>query len=104
MSIAKDIEKRFGCTVQIGLTDGYPAVMNPEGLYDRVRKIVDFTELDKPFMIAEDFSCYQRCLPGMFFFLGAGDAPALHASNFNFNEEILLKGADFFEKLAEAFQ
>ena len=104
VSIAKDIEKRFGCTVQIGLTDGYPAVMNPEGLYDRVRKIVDFTELDKPFMIAEDFSWYQRCLPGMFFFLGAGDAPALHASNFNFNEEILLKGADFFEKLAEAFQ
>jgi hippurate hydrolase len=55
-------------------------------------------------MITEDFSWYQKKMPGMFFFLGAGDVPALHADDFDFDESILLKGADFFEELAENFQ
>jgi hippurate hydrolase len=65
---------------------------------------VGFFELDKPSMIAEDFSWYQKTVPGMFFFLGTGDSPALHADDFNYNEDILVKGADFFEELAENFQ
>ena len=52
-------------------------------------------------MTAEDFSWYQKTLPGLFFFLGLGDVPALHTSTFDFDEKLLLKGADFFEKLAE---
>jgi hippurate hydrolase len=55
-------------------------------------------------MITEDFSWYQKTLPGMFFFLGLGDTPALHADNFNFDESVLGKGADFFEQLAVNFQ
>ena len=54
-------------------------------------------------MTAEDVSWYQKTLPGMFFFLGVGDTAALHSDNFNFNEEILEKGVQFFEELAEAF-
>ena len=61
-------------------------------------------ELEQPSMITEDFSWYQKYLPGMFFFLGIGDTPALHADDFNFNEQVLIKGADFFEKLAENYQ
>jgi hippurate hydrolase len=55
-------------------------------------------------MIADDFAWYQKTLPGMFFFLGTGDSAVLHADDFNFNEEILSKGADFFEALAENFR
>ena len=104
MSIGKDIERQSGCTVNIYMNDGYPAIMNPPDLHKRVRKAVGFFELDKPSMITEDFSWYQKTLPGMFFFLGIGNTPALHADDFDFDEEILLKGADFFEKLAENFQ
>ena len=104
VSIGKDIERSTGCTVSIYMNDGYPAVMNPAGLHQRVRKAAEFQELEKPSMITEDFSWYQKVLPGMFFFLGAGDAPALHAFDFDFDESILQKGADFFEKLAENFQ
>ena len=104
VSIGKEIERNTGCTVSIYMNDGYPAVMNPEGLYRQVRKAVDFQEMEKPSMITEDFSWYQKTLPGMFFFLGAGDSPALHAFDFDFDETILQKGADFFEKLAENFQ
>ena len=102
-TIGRDIEAEFGCTVNIHRSDGYPAVMNPEDLYDRVAKAADFAALAEPCMTAEDFSWYQKYIPGMFFFLGLGDTPALHADTFDFNESILVKGADFFEKLAENF-
>ena len=51
-------------------------------------------------MITEDFSWYQRVLPGVFFFLGAGPAPALHAAEFQFDESILPRGAALFESVA----
>lgn len=102
-SIAKDVERSSGCTVSVFMNEGYPPVMNPGNLYDKVRKAVDFHELEAPSMITEDFSWYQRSLPGMFFFLGVGDTPALHADDFDFDEAVLEKGASFFERLAEVF-
>lgn len=104
VSAGKEVERSSGCRVEIRMEDGYPAVLNPEDLYRRVRALVPFRELDAPSMTAEDFSWYQQYLPGMFFFLGAGDTPSLHSDNFDFPEEILMKGADFFLKLAECYQ
>ena len=103
-AIGKEIENSTGCTVEIRMNDGYPAVMNPAPLYNKVKELVDFRELEAPSMITEDFSWYQRSLPGVFFFLGTGNGPALHSHDFNFPEDVLTKGADFFERLAEAYQ
>lgn len=102
-AIGRELEAAFGCRVNIHMNDGYPAVMNPAEVYERAAACACFTQLDAPSMTAEDFSWYQRYLPGMFFFLGVGDAPALHADTFDFDETILLKGADFFESLAVNF-
>lgn len=99
--IGRVVEAQYGCTVKLHLSDGYPAVMNPPALYDRARAVLPFRELESPCMTAEDFSWYQKTLPGLFFFLGLGDVPALHTDTFDFDESILLKGAAFFEKLAE---
>ena len=100
-TIASDIEAETGCAVKISMSAGYPAILNPDGLYDRVMEAAPFAELPEPSMTSEDFSWYQKFVPGMFFFLGLGDVPALHTDNFHFDESILTKGADFFEKLAE---
>ncbi|MGN0977512.1 MAG: amidohydrolase, partial [Faecousia sp.] len=102
-AIGRELEETYGCRVNVHMNDGYPAVMNPPDLSEAVRACADFTPLDAPSMTAEDFSWYQRRLPGMFFFLGVGDTPALHADTFDFDESILLKGADFFEGLAVNF-
>jgi len=102
--IAADIEAETGCTVKISMSGGYPAILNPADICRRVKQAADYTELAEPSMTSEDFSFYQKRVPGMFFFLGLGDVPALHTDNFNFDETILVKGADFFEKLAENFQ
>ena len=104
VSIGKNVERNSGCTVSIYMNDGYPPVMNPKKLYKKVRELVEFEELAAPSMITEDFSWYQKTLPGMFFFLGIGDTPALHADDFNFNEEVLMKGADLFEAIAERYE
>ena len=102
--IARDVQRQTGCRIEISMSEGYPAVMNPPDLYRRVQALVPFRDLAEPSMTSEDFSWYQKTLPGLFFFLGLGNTPALHANNFQFDETILEKGADFFEKLAENYQ
>ena len=103
LEIAKEVEASFGCTVKVHLSNGYPAIHNPKELHDRVHAIAPFEHLEEPSMTTEDFSWYQRYVPGMFFFLGLGDTPALHSDNFDFDESVLNIGADFFEKIAEGW-
>ena len=103
-AIGRELEQETGCTVNITCNTGYPAVINPTQLADRVSRVADFQRIPEPAMTAEDFAFYQRVVPGMFFFLGTGDSPALHTCNFDFDESILEKGASFFEKLAVEFR
>ena len=102
--IAADVQEKYGCTVQLHLADGYPAVLNDDSVFEAVCRCLPVAELEEPCMTAEDFSWYQKHVPGVFFFLGLGDTPALHADTFDFDETILTKGADFFEALAEKYQ
>lgn len=102
-AIGRELEEEMGCRVEITTSSGYPAVMNPEPLYRQVRELVSFGELPEPNMASEDFSFYQKHTQAMFFFLGLGDTPALHSVNFDFDERVLTKGADFFETLARNF-
>ena len=104
LSAGKAVEEKFGCRVEITMSSGYPAILNPGDLYDRVRKAVSFSDIPEPSMTSEDFSWYQRYLPGMFFFIGVGDTPALHNDRFDFDDSLLTTGADFFERLAVAFR
>ena len=101
--IAADVQKAYGCSVQLHMADGYPAVINDDGVFDAVCWCVPVAELEEPCMTAEDFAWYQKHVPGVFFFLGLGDTPALHGDTFDFDETYLTKGADFFEALAENY-
>ena len=102
--IAADVEAKYGCTVNLHLADGYPAVLNDDAVFDAVNRCHPVEELAEPCMTAEDFAWYQKHVPGVFFFLGLGDTPALHADTFDFDETVLLKGADFFENLVENYR
>ncbi len=102
--ICRDVAEETGCTVDMHLSEGCPAVMNPPELYRQVHAIHPLEELVEPAMTAEDFGWYQRFVPGLFCFLGLGDTPALHSTNFDFDDSVLVRGADFFEELAVNFQ
>ena len=101
--IVREVCEETGCTAKLDIAQGTPAVMNPPELVEKVSRLLPVELLPEPSLTAEDFSEYQQRVPGVFFFLGLGEGPALHSVNFDFDESVLEKGADFFEKLAEKY-
>ena len=70
---------------------------------DRCFGAQNVIELAEPYMISEDFSSYQKVLPGCFFFIGVKDSEhkeALHSPYFDFNDKALIPAGAFFSYLA----
>ena len=98
--LARQISAETGVTISIASAAGYPAVINDEALYrETLRRVPDIRELEKPLLIAEDFAFYQKTLPGVFLLLGTGTGIALHSDRFNFDESVLTKGVEMWQKL-----
>ena len=102
-AIGREIAAETGCGVEVYLNEGYPAVWNYEELYETIRAALGSGApglLDAPALAAEDFSFYQRAVPGVFFFLGVGNTAELHAPEFCFDDEAILpEGVEFLKKL-----
>ncbi len=99
-ALAREVGAETGCRFDLHFSEGYPPVRNDEALYRLVRAALpEMLELDEPLMIAEDFAFYQRALPGVFLLLGIGDAPALHADTFDFDDRVLAKGVEAYRAL-----
>lgn len=103
--LGPQIARETGCGVEVCLSDGYPAVWNHEGLYETVCRELGAAApapLDAPVLASEDFSFYQQRIPGVFFFLGLGAVPELHAPEFRFDDEsVLPAGVSFLQRLAQ---
>ena len=100
--IGQAVEARTGCGVEVHCSEGYPPVMNDAPLYDAVCAAMGgaVKKLPEPVLGADDFSFYQRRAPGLYFFLGVGQTPALHAPDFTFDDELVLpKGLAFWQRL-----
>lgn len=98
--IAKELEEKTGAKIEVNYSAAYPAVMNDEKLVDTLVKLRPNTVLfEKPLMIAEDFSVYQRKVPGLFFYTGTGTGIELHDSHFDFDEAVLLNTVAVYEDL-----
>lgn len=103
IAIGGALAAETGCGVEVYLNEGYPAVWNHERLYETVcaRLGPDAPALlAAPALAAEDFSFYQKEVPGVFFFLGVGDTAELHAPEFCFDDEAVLpRGVAFLKQL-----
>lgn len=100
--IAANYEETYQCRITIERHDGHPAVINNAQLFEEAKELLsdfDFNTFDKPFMLAEDFSCYQKEVPGLFLFLGTGTNIPLHNSKFDFDEDVLRTGVEVYLKL-----
>ena len=98
-SIAKALEITYGCSIDMSIRDMYPAVINDVKLTKFFIESQDLgtIEIIEPIMLAEDFSYYQKEVPGVFFFLGTKNEQknytfALHNGCFNFDEKVLTCG------------
>jgi metal-dependent amidase/aminoacylase/carboxypeptidase family protein len=101
--IAQATCSAHGTTAQVELKRGYPAVVNDPDLTARCRAIAvnlvgEKNVVDLPQrMTGEDFSFYQRLIPGCFYRLGTGgDDPrtrsGLHTPGFDIDEKALITG------------
>ena len=103
-ALAREVEEQTGCRLELHMTESYPAVWNHEELAQKVLTHLPVELLAKPVRIAEDFSWYQRYVPGVFFFLGCGPCPALHSRDFNFDEKALDTGISLFKTIVEEYK
>jgi hippurate hydrolase len=106
--VNKGLEINYNCSIKMTCPPMYPPVLNDESVYKRVCEITNynFKELKEPLMLAEDFAFYQKAIPGLFFFLGIRNEKyqsGLHTETFNFDEHVLYKAVDMFEKIAREF-
>ena len=62
---------------------------------------LDFRELARPELIAEDFSFYLQRVPGLMLKLGIGTGIALHSPHFTLDERTLTTGVEAFKRLAQ---
>lgn len=89
-----------GCTASVHFSEGYPPVVNDAGLFEVAKAALPgLAQVPEPLLIAEDFAWYQQWLPGVFMLLGTGTGIPLHSDTFNFDESILMRGVETYERL-----
>ena len=100
--IAKEVELETSCKLDLHFSEGYRAVVNDPCLYKTVVSGYPDTvkTLPEPVMIAEDFAYYSKCVKSLFFFLGLGTEQPLHSPDFDFDDSVLKKGCELYQKLA----
>jgi len=106
LTLLEGLERSHGVSGEYREVVYYPAVVNDEALADRLGSILprDAVIPVNPMMIAEDFSYYQKKVPGVYMFLGSGNEELgfvhpLHSSRFGFDEAILLDGIQAFKDI-----
>lgn len=109
--LVQSIGEGFGASVEVELIDGYPVTENDPASTIIVENAIralglphqcEETGLD-PSMASEDFAFMLQACPGAYFWLGQGGGPegrALHASSFDFNDDIIAPGIALFAQIA----
>jgi amidohydrolase len=99
-----NVTAAYGATFELTYDgDGNPVTYNEPSLVEQtlptVRRVVgeQNTLPLKPFMPAEDFSLYQKVVPGFYYFLGVGNrargiTAGWHTAEFDVDEESLVVG------------
>ena len=100
--IAERIQSDLGVKVKVDVIRYHPAVINNPALYEHIIPYIEelgYKELEKPVMIAEDFSFFQEQVPGIFFFLGTGSGIPLHSNNYDMDDTIIMQAVKLFERI-----
>lgn len=106
IDIAKKTAQVFGAEAEVDYRDGYPPTVNHDQQTEFVVSVAkDLVGEDKvdpdrpPIMGAEDFSFMLNERPGAFVFLGNGDSANLHHPDYDFNDDAIAAGCEYWVKL-----
>ncbi|MCL2433079.1 MAG: M20 family metallopeptidase [Clostridia bacterium] len=101
-TLAQTTATLYDVTADWQIPTYYPAVVNHPAAAEIVRNAAELRAVAPPVgMVAEDFSYYQREIPGAYFYLGCqkpGIKP-LHHPEFDFDEAILQIGVETYARL-----
>jgi amidohydrolase len=97
------------CSVNIEVRPGYPSTINDKKsakfasiVFENSFGINSINKEEKPTMTSEDFSYMLHEKPGAYIWLGAGEkSEKLHSAHYDFNDELLPIGAEYWASLAE---
>lgn len=99
--VARGVELTHECTIDLEYVEMYPPVVNDQRLYEIYEELIALEDrmIFQKVMLSEDFSFYQKEVPGLFIGLGTGNEEKgyyknLHTAQFNFDERALLKGLE----------
>ena len=100
--IVAETAAEYQTEAEVIYSSSAPAVINPAELTRQVQARLPnvVTEME-PTRIAEDFSYYQQKAPGVLLWLGVGDTPSLHNSQFLVPGEVMPVGVDTWVHLAK---
>jgi hippurate hydrolase len=100
--------KSYNAEVALDWQVGYPATINDAEAVRAAKSTITqhfgedaFVELDLPLMGSEDFSFLLEKVPGAYVLIGNGDSSGLHTTTYDFNDDILERGAMYFYHLAK---
>lgn len=104
--IASGIAATFDAKAEVDYQRRYPATINYPSQADiaieAAKKVVgqDNIVVDpQPSMGSEDFAFMLQKIPGVYVWLGAGKGANLHNPAYNFNDEVLTTGAQYFVEI-----
>ncbi|WP_299735240.1 amidohydrolase [uncultured Endozoicomonas sp.] len=100
--VAEKTAAVYNCAAEVEVQYGYPAVVNDS----EKMKVAEAAAMNtvgaqwdgdiKPVTPSEDFSYYQQKVPGVFAFIGNGESAALHTPKYDFNDNIIPLGIEYF--------
>lgn len=109
IDIAKNTAAVFHATADVDYRDGYPPTVNHDEqtqfVVEVARKLVGDEKVENnktPVMGAEDFSYMLIERPGAFIFLGNGDTAGLHHPEYDFNDDAISYGCNYWIQLVSA--
>ncbi|OTP88964.1 peptidase M20 [Gilliamella apicola] len=101
--IATGIASTFDAKAEVDYQRRYPATINYAKQADiaikAAKNVVGETSViidPNPSMGAEDFAFMLKKIPGAYVWLGAGQGANLHNPAYNFNDEVLTTGVEYF--------
>ena len=105
--MAGETASSHNCKIDFKINPGYPPTVNNEEkslIASNVFKESFGKDMvldnEKPTMTSEDFSYMLKERPGAYIWLGAGEnSEKLHSPHFDFNDELLPIGAQFWKNL-----
>ncbi len=101
--LIENTDAAFGTTGRLDVRSVYPPLVNDAKCVGRLGKLTELTKTDGRYT-AEDFAFYLERVPGCMAWLGVRDEKhdsALHSDTFDFDETVMLTGAELFIKLAD---